>query len=236
MKKVLTYIFAAVLMTAVIQSASAQTEESRPVSGFNSIGSAGPFDVYVKIDGTESLKISANPEIIKEIETKVEDGRLEIKFKHHNYWNNHNYHNYGPIKIYITAKSISGLANAGSGTIKVDGLVSGPRVDISIAGSGNVYCAVKSGDFHASISGSGSISVEGSANDAHVSIAGSGGMNGRHFKTNTANVSIAGSGNAYLAAEKNISASIIGSGNVVYSGNATSSCSKIGSGRLTKAE
>jgi hypothetical protein len=83
MKRISNTIFAAILLFAATLTASAQTEESRQVSGFNSIASSGPFNVHVNINGTESLKISASSEIMSEIETVVEDGKLEIKFKHH---------------------------------------------------------------------------------------------------------------------------------------------------------
>ncbi|MDB5008345.1 MAG: hypothetical protein JWP45_2738 [Mucilaginibacter sp.] len=226
-------MFAAVLLVSATLKVSAQSEESRQVSGFHSIGSSGPFEVHVKIDGTESLKISASPDIIKEIETRVEDGRLEIKFKHHEWDRDH----MGRIDVYVTAKSLSSLADAGSGSIKVEGVVSGEEVNINLSGSGSIFSAVKSGNFHASISGSGSLHISGSAGETKLSIAGSGEMNAKEFKTGSASVAIAGSGSAYFDAEKEISASIAGSGNVVYTGNATVSNSRtVGSGRVSKAD
>ena len=104
---------------------------------------------------------------LQEIETIVKDGTLQIKFKHHENWGDHNY---GPIEVYVTAKSLSALANAGSGSIKLDGSLTGNSVNISLSGSGNVTAAVKGGDFHAAISGSGSIDVKGSADKTNVSM------------------------------------------------------------------
>jgi hypothetical protein len=234
MKKIAYSIFAAVLVITTTLKASAQSEENRQVSGFNSIVSSGPFDIHVKINGTESLKISANSTIIGEIETVVEDGKLEIKFKHHYEWN---HDHMGQIDVYVTAKSLSALANSGSGSIKVDGTVSGENVTIILSGSGNITSSVKSGELHANISGSGSIHLNGSAGESKVSIAGSGEMNAKELKTGSAAVSITGSGSAYLHAEKSISAHIVGSGNVVYSGNATVTDSRtIGSGSISKAD
>ena len=231
MKKLTYTILAAMLMVATTLKVSAQSEESRQVSGYNKIGSGGPFEVHVKIDGTESLKIKAEANVIEEIETIVKDGTLQIKFKHHENWGDHNF---GPIEIYVTAKSLSALANAGSGSIKLDGNLTGNSINISLSGSGNVSAGVKGGDFRAAISGSGSISVKGSADKTNVSIAGSGDMDGRNFKTETAHVSIAGSGNARFGADKTVSASIVGSGNVVYSGTASISDSRtVGSGRVS---
>jgi len=231
MKKLVYIIVAFVLVAATAVKVSAQSEESRSVSGFNGVGSAGPFEVHVKIDGTESLKIKASREAIKEIETYVKDGKLQIKFKHHDYSDDNNF---GRIDIYVTAKSLSSLANAGSGSIKVEGSITGDA-SIALSGSGNVYSAVKAGHVHVAISGSGSVDLSGTADETKISIAGSGDLNGKRFKTGSANVSIAGSGNAHFGADKTISATIVGSGNVYYSGNATVGNTRtIGSGRVSK--
>ena len=190
----------------------------------------------MKIDGTESLKISGRSEILKEIETVVEDGKLEIRFKHHYNWNHSDAGKEG-IRVYITAKSISALANAGSGSIAVDGTVNGSNVSITLSGSGNINSAVKSTDLHASISGSGSLNLKGSADNAKIAITGSGQINGRDLKTGSASVLITGSGNAMFDADKTITARIVGSGNVSYTGSATVTDVKtVGSGRVNKAD
>jgi len=98
MKKIIYTIFAVILIAAATLKASAQSDETRQVSGFSSIASYGPFNIHVKIDGTESLKISASTDVIKEMETVVEDGKLKIKFKTHIQWNEENY---GKIDIYL---------------------------------------------------------------------------------------------------------------------------------------
>lgn len=234
MKKIVYSAFTVILLITAVLKVSAQSEQTRQVSGFNTIASGGPFDVHVKINGTESLKLKASPDIINEIETVVEGGKLKIRFKHHHEWN---YENTGRIDVYVTAKSLSGVDNAGSGSIKIDGTVDGENVRLNLSGSGDITSSVKSGDLHISISGSGSIHLNGNANDANISIAGSGELMGKELVTGSASVSIAGSGSAYFAANKTVSASIVGSGNVIYSGNATTGDVRtIGSGRVSKAD
>ncbi len=235
MKKITYSILAVFLFIAAATPVSAQSEQKREVSGFNSIGSAGPFNVHVKIDGTESLKLTGDAAILNEIETFVKGEKLVIQFKHE-YDREHGSDNAEGINIYVTAKSLSALTNAGSGTTTVDGVLSGDNVKLMLSGSGSITSSVKSEDLHIAISGSGSVHVNGSTGTANISIAGSGELKGKELKTNTASVSIAGSGNAYLTAENSISGHIAGSGNVVYSGNAKVSDSHtVGSGRVTKA-
>jgi hypothetical protein len=234
MKKIAHSIFAVVLLMTATLTVSAQSEQNREVSGFSSLASAGPFDVHVKINGTESLKIKAGSEIINQIETVVDNGKLEIKFKHQ-FEGEHN--DIGQIDVYVTAKSLSSLTNSGSGSIKVDGTVSGENVYLTLSGSGTIESAVKSGDMHATISGSGSIHINGSASQSKITISGSGDMDGKDFKTGSVSVMIAGSGSAYINAGKTVSAHIVGSGNVVYTGNASvENTMTVGSGRVSKAD
>ena len=233
MKK-LTYTIIATLLFVAGGLFTAQAQQTRSVSGFNAIASGGPFDVHVKIDGTESLKINAPEKIINEIETVVEGETLHIKFKRR--FNNWNGEDYGKIDIYISAKSLSALSNAGSGNIRVDGALNGGNVNISLSGSGNISTAVKTSDFHVNISGSGNVHLNGSAGESKISIAGSGELDAKSFKTESASISIAGSGSARLTAEKTIGASIVGSGSVVYSGSASiTENHTIGSGSISKA-
>jgi len=234
MKKFSLTLFAALLFIAATLQASAQTQQTRQVSGFNSIASAGAFDVHVKIDGTESLKLTAGEAVINEIETVVENNKLHIRFKNNHEWHNENH---SKIEVYVTAKSLSALSIAGSGYFKVDGELTGEDVKLDISGSGNITTAVKSEKIHTLISGSGVIDVTGNANDASFTITGSGDLKAKEFKVNMASVSIAGSGKAYVNAEKTIAAHIAGSGSVVYSGNATvNEFRSAGSGSITKAK
>lgn len=201
-------------MFAVVGTASAQPEQVRSVSGYNSIANAGSFAVHVKINGTESLKIDgADAATIGEIETMVTGGSLEIRWKRD--W--HGDHHIGRIDVYVTAKSLAALTCSGSGSLDVDGAVQGKTVDVTLSGSGTISSAVGAGKLSVTISGSGTVTLKG--------------------KSAEADITISGSGNAHLTVNKTISGSIVGSGSVVYSGNASiNSVRTVGSGRIRKAD
>jgi len=232
MKNKLSLFLTLVLMVAGA-SQMAFADQTRPVSGFSSIASSGSFHVYVKIDGTESLKVSADDAIIDKIETVVENGTLKIRFKREFGWNDH-----GNKKadIYVTAKSLSSLVNSGSGSIKVDGAANASTFKLVLSGSGSIVTStVKADKIDGAISGSGNININGgSAAEAHIAISGSGNFDAKGLKTESAKVSISGSGNVFINAEKELSASLMGSGSVRYTGNASVHTSKMGSGSVSK--
>lgn len=208
-------------------------EQVREVSGFNKISNGGAFAVHVKINGTESVKIDgADQENLAMIETVVKNGSLEIRWKQGS--EPHRFS--GRIDVYVTAKSLSGLSNAGSGTLEVDGVVKGGSVEMELSGSGRLTATVDAGKLDVSISGSGMATLKGKANSTHIDIAGSGKLSADGLSTDVADAEVTGSGDTYITVNKTISASIVGSGSVHYSGAATiGSVSTVGSGRVRKS-
>ncbi len=215
----------------------ALTDQTRSVSGFTTIASSGPFHVHVKMDGTESLKISADDAVINEIETVVENGTLRIRYKDEHRWSWHNEnHNNSTIDVYVSAKALSSLINSGSGSIQVENTINATKFKAVLSGSGSITSNIKATDVDAVISGSGNIHLTGDASDASVSVSGSGSVDARELKTQTSSVSISGSGNVRINAEKELSSRIAGSGSVRYTGNAQVNTTKLGSGSVYKAD
>ena len=208
-------------------------EQVRQVSGFNKVSNGGPFAVHVNINGTESLKIDgADQENLAEIETFVRNGSLEIRWKQGSAPHRFS----GRIDVYVTAKSLSGLSNAGSGSLDVDGVVKGGSVELELSGSGTIRAAIDADKLDVGISGSGMATLKGKANSTHIGIAGSGGLRAESLATDAVDAEISGSGNAHIEVNKTVSASIAGSGSLYYSGAAAIKSSSIaGSGRVKRA-
>jgi hypothetical protein len=232
MKKLIFSGMALLLTVSMAFNSSAQTV-TRNVSGYTGVSCGGPFNVFIKIDGTESIKLDVDANVVNDIKTEVENGVLKVEFKDH--WRNHR--NIQRANIYITAKTLAYLGNSGSGNTTVDGVMSAQNARVALSGSGNIKTAVKSSTLDLSISGSGSIDIKGSAGTADIHIAGSGEVNGKDLKTQTVEARISGSGSVNIIADKTVSASIAGSGSVLYSGNATTGTTHYaGSGRVNKVD
>jgi hypothetical protein len=230
MKKITFILFTAALVSLTSINVFAQGQ-SRQVSGFNSVATSGPFNVYIKINGNESVRVDADADLINEIETVVEDNTLKIRFK-----DRHSHHNnFHKADIYVEAKSLESLTNSGSGGMKVEGTLTGGDCRIVLSGSGNISTQLKSSNLNAVISGSGSIKLSGSTGDANFTISGSGEIEGGGLKASNVMATISGSGNIHIQADKALSGHISGSGNIIYSGNASVMESHTsGSGRITK--
>lgn len=237
MRSIAFILVAVVMVIAASFKTFAQknTDQTREVAGFNSIASAGPFNVHVTLGNTESLKLSADAEVIDKIETVVEDNTLKIRFKNRD-WDHNSYRIESKIDVYVNAKALKAVANAGSGSITVDGEIKADDFHVSVAGSGNVTAKVESNQLHATIAGSGSLNLSGNSEEVKASIAGSGQFNAKTLNASTASFVVSGSGSAYIKADKELSANIVGSGSVYYSGTAKAESHRIGAGHITKID
>lgn len=230
-RKVFILLASAICMMTL--NTFAQSGQTRSVSGFTSIESGGPFNVHIKINGTESVRLDIDDDVVNDVKTEVINGSLQIGFK--NRFSLHRNIKRGD--IYITAKSLSALSNSGSGNMELDGVLSGSNVKVILSGSGNIRAALKSSALETRISGSGGIDLKGSTGDAEIRISGSGEINAKGLTTETVIASISGSGGVNIRANKTVSARITGSGGVSYSGSATIAETRYtGSGRVNKVD
>ncbi|MDO3641425.1 head GIN domain-containing protein [Mucilaginibacter sp. L3T2-6] len=223
-----------VMLTCMVMALSAAAQGiTRDVSDYYGVECNGPFNVQVKIDGTESVRLDVDAGILNDIETKVDNGVLKVQMKHG--WRNHG--DIARANIYITAKELHHLANGGSGNMVLEGTVTGPLAILTLSGSGSLKASVKSELAQIKLSGSGGLTVDGSADRANVQISGSGNVNAIEFTVQTLNARLSGSGSVDMVVNKKITAVISGSGGVAYTGDAAVADTQYsGSGRVSKKD
>jgi hypothetical protein len=183
--------------------------ETRTVSGFTAVELGGNGDVTVQQNGTESLTISAEENLLPLLTSEVVDGTLKLGVK-----DGARIDSTQPIGYQITVKNLSGLDLGGSGNQTVTG--------------------VKTASLRVRVAGSGAVTATGTADAQDVQIAGSGTYRGIGLTSKTASVNSAGSGTAELSVSDRLDVKIIGSGTVTYSGSPQITQSVIGSGTLRK--
>lgn len=204
-------------------------DETRNVSGFHAIANSGNIVVEVRLADRESVRLEGDDAAIRQIETVVEGGTLNIRFKR-----NAQQSNWGKVTAYVSAKQVDELKQSGSGSISVLDPIAGKALQVSLSGSGRVTFESSTEVLNASISGSGRILANGRAGQFNMSISGSGRFDGSDLKTQTANLKVSGSGNTSVHVDQQLDASISGSGNITYSGDARTNVRTSGSGKVRK--
>lgn len=204
--------------------------EGRTVRDFHAIDLQISGDVEVTVGETFSVEVSAQQNLLPILQTTVDDGTLRI-------FSDENFNTSEPIKIRVTAPSLDALAIGGSGTLRVLNALQNEKMDISVGGSGDVYCPQSDfGSLSTSISGSGTIQLGGKARDMRSDISGSGDVKAKGLTTNTLKVSISGSGTVSADVTTELRADISGSGDVFYSGSPATNTSVSGSGTVKKVD
>ena len=181
--------------------------ESRDVGGFSEIALAGSGKVRVDVNGTESLIIEAEDNILPLLTSEVNGGRLELGAES----------SISPTTdiIYtVSAVALEGVAVSGSGEVAATG-VAADSVDVDISGSGRVE-------------------PTGTAGTLGVEIAGSGRYLGESLESSIGTVRVSGSGTAVVNVTDDLDVDVSGSGDVQYIGDPTITESISGSGDISR--
>ena len=214
---------------ASIQPSGTIRQEARAVTGFTGLGLAVPGRVELRQGTPEAVTIEADDNLLPEIQTVVEGGKLMIRFGR-----KLSVGGKPVIRIRVTAPSFESISISGSGDVVAASLAV-PTLAIAVSGSGEVKLAnVQVDTLKASISGSGDIEAGGKATEVVAKIAGSGDLEAGKLDARRVSVSIAGSGDVEVRAAESLSATIAGSGDVRYHGDPTVKKSVAGSGTVKR--
>lgn len=181
--------------------------ESRAVGNFDEIVLFGSGEVVVDVNGSETLTITAEDNILPLLTTEVHDSRLEL-----------------------------GTRSSISPTVAIVYTISAAALNgVSIDGSGNITTiGINADSFDAEISGSGVIGVAGTTRALAVDISGSGRYDGEDLVASIATVKVSGSGGAVVNVTEDLDAEVSGSGNVEYIGDPNLRSSISGSGDISQ--
>jgi len=215
--------------TRFIRGSGNLVTEARQVSNFDSIALSGSGEVIVTQDGSESLSVETDDNVMKYVKTEVKGGTLTLGFE-----DGVNIISTSRLTFYVGVEDLTGLTISGSGDFESDRLETS-RLDISVSGSGDVQIAeLIASDVKARISGSGEIDFSGNVATQDVAVSGSGRYLAGDVCSEIVTVSVSGSGGATVCANEMLDVDISGSGSVNYYGEPSINASTSGSGSLNK--
>ena len=209
-------------------------KQERKESSFNAVKVSGAFDVYFSQSDEQEIQIEADENLMRYIETNVEDGVLRIRTK-----NGVNLRPTQDMKVYVKAPKYRSVSIAGSGNLVAETNINlNEKIRLSIAGSGDIKLQeLNAPQVDVNISGSGTAQGHGSTRDIDIDVAGSGDVKMGELKAENAKISIAGSGNVWVFASMKLEVKVAGGGDIHYYGNPADIKSKLaGSGNLIKEE
>lgn len=120
----------------------------------------------------------------------------------------------GTVRYELTVPDLEAITMDGSGDVEWTGLAA-RRIEISVAGSGDV-------------------TLSGTTQELGIDIAGSGNVHGADLRAQAVDVVVRGSGDVDVSPVDSLSVDILGSGTVTYSGEPTLDTTIAGSGEVVR--
>ena len=130
--------------------------ETREAGSFDAISVGGSFEVEVKIGAVTSVKVEADDNIIKYIETKVSGNILKISTEDlHNYSDVH-------MKVYVTAPAITNIKASASADVIAESILTGSdRLAFKVSSSASIKAEVDAPEIETEASSSATITLTG---------------------------------------------------------------------------
>ena len=198
------------------------------VSGFDGVSVSGGGDLVIIQDGTESVSVETDDNLMQYVVTEVRNGTLDL------YLDNQGLRNFRPTKLIFTVhvKNLTAVTTSGSWDLTSE-KIDTDDLSIVVSGSGNVTISdLTAENLSVMISGSGEMDAAGEVTDQDITVSGSGKIRLGDLLSETALINISGSGEATLWVTTSLTAEISGSGTVLYYGNPQTTINTSGSGDI----
>ena len=189
-------------------------EQTRDVSGFDTVDLRGAGKLFVEQGDQEGVRIVAEEDAFDKIITEVEGTTLVIKLK---FWDAlAAFRPLGPLEYHVTAKDLRSIQVHGAGSVEASAATD--TLELLLTGAGEVRAGVRADRLDSTVSGAGSITVRGEAAQQNVTVSGMGEHQADALETKETKVSISGAGKARVNASDRLDVAISGAGSVDYLG------------------
>ena len=168
--------------------------KSQPINGVTSIDMSGRGHLVINQNGSESLSITTDDNLMPYLTSAVTGTTLRLETKR-----NTNLDPTHEILYNVSVKKLNAIAAAGMATIEASN--------------------IKTDSLQIESSGLCTVTVAGQADQQQIAISGACDYEAPHLATKSTTIEIAGSGKATVAASSTLNASVSGAGSIKYIGN-----------------
>lgn len=205
--------------------------ETRDLSDFNRISLSGVGNLFIEPGDLESVRVEAESDLLPNIVTKVQDGKLDIRLKRRTFMPL--LRSMGSINYYVTVKELNALEVSGAGRVTGSRLCA-DRLDLCISGAGKIKLDITVTELDTRISGAGNLRLAGEAARQSLTISGAGNYSASELSSKEGRISISGSGKSTVQASDRLDVRISGAGKVEYMGDPEISKRISGVGKVRK--
>jgi hypothetical protein len=201
--------------------------ETRAVEGFDKIALAGFGRVIITQDGTESLSIETDDNLMQYIITEVRGSTLYMEFTQGK--------NLMPSDTIIFRLGVIDLTSvncSGAATFEIEALEAG-NLDFTLSGGAQIQIdSLNATNLEIAVSGAADLFLAGQVGTQVIQFDGFGRYDGAELESQEATVRISGAGNVHLWVHESLAIDINGAGSVSYFGSPSVSQSISGAGNV----
>nr|WP_068889039.1 head GIN domain-containing protein [Pedobacter panaciterrae] len=229
---ILKSVFTLLIFSALTISLNAQQNRDVAITNFNEISVSSGIDVYLTQSNSENIRITAHPDLIKDVIIEKEGSNLRIRYKDGVNWGR--LFKNQSIKVYINYKTLKAISASGGSDVYTQNTLKTDRLSISASGGSDLKLDVVTKDMEIHSSGGSDIDLKGSAANMQLSTSGGSDVNAINFVVDYAKVSSSGGSDANIHVNKALEASASGGSDINYKGNASVKNNSSKSGDVTR--
>jgi len=219
MKQIITLSIISLLFLSSCDSVTGSgniVTEKRSVGNFSGISVGNAFEVEVKIGPVTEVRVEADDNIIKYVETKVSGNTLKIRIDDlESVSNSH-------LKVYITTPNLDDINASSSADIKVVDIIKGNnKVKFNASSAASIEAEVDAPEVEADASSSGSVTLTGKTRTYQAQASSAGDLRTAGLLSENTEVSVSSGASAHVYASVSLDAEASSGGDIVYQGAAS---------------
>ncbi len=189
-----------------------QISDDRNVGSFTRIETSGSIKVILRQGNVNSVKVTADDNIIKDIETYTRGNRLMIDL-------DLDFCDASPITVYVTSPSYERVEASGAVELLSDGKLNVTDFELDLSGSSRVVLDMNAANVKTTSSGESEISLTGQAGSHELELSGSTSVNALDFVVSRYKIESTGSSDTHINVLNELHISSSGSSDIEYRGN-----------------
>ena len=213
----IVYLSAAVLLLSscngfdCINGSGNQVTESRDIGTFRQVETSGSLKIVLSQDSTSSVRILADDNIQKEIQTRLSGNTLKIDMEG-------NFCDAGPVTIYLGSKDYQKIESSGSVEVLSEGKLNLNELDLELHGSSKVMLDLNVKSLRTSSSGSSEIVLKGQAGIHDLDMTGSSSVEALDFVVGEYQINSTGASKSRINVLNSLEVNSRGASEVEYKG------------------
>jgi len=216
-KNSIAYLSAAVLLLSscsgfdCINGSGNQVTENREIGTFTQVETSGSLKIVLSQDSTSSVRILADDNIQKEIQTRLSGNTLKIDIEG-------NICDAGPVTIYLGSKDYQKIESSGSVEVLSEGKLNLNELDLELHGSSKVMLDLNVKSLRTSSSGSSEIVLKGQAGTHDLDMTGSSSVEALEFVVGVYQINSTGASKSRINVLNSLEVNSRGASDVEYKG------------------